>query len=321
MRASLRFAPALVVVLALAACGDDSSGTGGSGSGGDATGSTTTGGPGATTTTGGTGGGDTSSTTTGGGGDAPECNFPDAVETTPNIVVFDVFEGSAVTVDGSPVANEQIQVCGINLCLFGDTDADGNVTVTQGSDPLDVPLFKIGDGLVRAKIGFPLPDVGGTVEVVGTTLELGDSGTAIASGAVADADGIVLTVAADGLVGLNELDYSDPGEDTFRAALVPADSLDAVAPGQDFLAIVGLGPHETIFCPPAALEIPNDAGLEPGAAVELVQQGLETGQYFTLYGEWERVALGHVSEDGATIATDDGEGIPILSTIGIRLAE
>jgi len=316
MRASLRFAPVFVCLgLFAVACGDDTGGAGGSdGSGGDSTASNSASGTEATTSTG--EGGSGPGTGTGGEGPA-ECEFPAPITVDERIQEFVTFRGTAVDADGQPLVAEPVQVCGINICLFETTNANGEVTVAQGEDPLDTPLFKVGDGLVRAKIGYSLPE-GDEPQVDGTTIDLVDSGTALATGASAEADGVVLTIADDAAVGLNLLEFGGAGEDTFRAAVVPSNLTDTIAPGEGFAIVVALGPHETLFCPSAAIEIPNDTDLAAGTAVEIVQQGLEIGSYFTEYGTWERVALGHVSDDGATIVTDEGQGLPILSSIGVR---
>ena len=65
--------------------------------------------------------------------------------------------------------------------------------------------------------------------------------------------------------------------------MVPLDLTDTVAPGEGFEMIVGLGPHETRFCPGAALSVPNDAALEPGTAVDFVLYGLQVGEGFVPY--------------------------------------
>lgn len=320
MRASLRLGSVLVsLALASVACGDDGGGEGGSGTGDDTSSSPSTGTEAGSTstgdaTTGGTGGAECEPPATLG----PDCDFPDSVETDPQIVEFEAVLGTVVTVDGDPVANDAIQVCGINLCLYGDTDGTGTVAVPQGNTPLDVPVFKVGDGLSRARIGYPVPEGGGEIEMEGTTIDLVDSETTLEGGAVAEADGVILTIAEGAGVGLNTFDFPDCGQDTLRAAVVPAGSIDVIAPDQDFVALVGLGPNETIFCPAAGLSIPNDTDLEAGTEVEFVQQSLETGQFFGAYGQWEQVAVGRVSDDGASFVTDDGEGIPILTTTGVR---
>ncbi len=319
MRSSLRIGSVLLcLAFASVACGDDAGDGSGGGDTTSATGSPTTG-----TEAGSTGTGDSGST--GAGGEEPECDFPDQVETPPQVREFATFNGTVVTTDGDPVVDDAVQVCGINICLYGNTDAegvvrneDGGVGIPQGEVPLNVPIFKVGDGLERAKVGYSFPAAGDDVSIDGTTIALADSGTTLEGGATAEADGVILSIPAEGLVGLNILEFGDPGQDTFRAAVVPADFIDVLAPGQDLIALAGLGPNETIFCPVAGLAIPNDTDLEAGTEVEFVQQSLETGQFFGAYGQWERVAVGRVSEDGATFETDAGEGIPILSTIGVR---
>lgn len=300
--------------LSVVACGDDSGGGGGSDGSGGAT--ATSSGTDATTTSVGAGGDGTTSTT-GAGGDAPECDPPGSVETDPLPRGFESVQATVLDLDGDPIAGDAIQVCGIDLCLTGDTNEDGFVVVSHDGTPLDAPIFKAGDGLLLAKIGFPLP-AGEPVVLTATTFGLADSGTAMAAGASAEADGVVLAIAEDGAVGFNLLEFGGSGEDTFRASVVPPELIEDVAAGEGFVALVGLGPNETFLCPPAGLAIPNDAGLAAGTPVEFVQQGLETAQYFTLYGQWGQIALGHVSDDGSTIATDDGEGIPILSAVGVR---
>src|SRR5690606_30733872 len=137
---------------------------------------------------------------------------------------------------------------------------------------------------------------------------------------VAEAAGVTLTVPAGGAVALNLLDFSGAGEDTLRAAIVPVDQTDDVAPGEGLDLVVGLGPYETRFCPPAALEVANDAGLAPGTAVEFLLYGLQIGEGFVPYGEWAKVADGTVSDDGEVITTNDGEGIPVLGPVAIRVA-
>jgi hypothetical protein len=322
--------PVLVVLVAslaatgLVACGDDTGGAGGGGQGGDgqggdgkgATGSTT-GGDGGAGTTSGAGGDDASSTTGTGAGEA--CPWPEDDPSAPAPTAVTEVSGTVLTTDGDPVADSEVQVCGRDNCLYGDTNAEGAFVVNHDGSELDKPIVKAGDGLALAKLGFAFPTDGEPVEA--TVPVLADSGTAIAPGASADAGGVTLTVATDGEVALNLLDFGDPGEDTFRAAVVPADQVEAVAPGQGFAMIVGLGPHETRFCPAAALSVPNDAGLEPGAAVEVFLYGLQVGEAFVPYGEWEKIADATVSDDGTVITTNDGEGLPVLGPIGLRAAD
>lgn len=307
--------PALVALVAsLAACGDDTGGAGGGGEGGgDATTSTSTGDT--TSSTGGSGGGDATTTTGAGAGSA--CDFPEDNPSAAAPTAVDEVAGIVLTTDGDPVAESEVQVCGRDICLYGETNDAGEFVVAHDGTELDKPILKAGDGLDVAKFGFALPAEGESATA--TVPVLVDGGTVLETGAAAEADGVTLTVADDGVVALNLLDFSDPGEDTFRAAVVPLDLTDTIAPDEGFEMIVGLGPHETRFCPPASLSIPNDAALEPGTAVELVLYGLQVGENFVPYGEWSPIATGTVSEDGSVITTDDGEGIPVLGPVGVRV--
>ncbi len=301
-----------------AGCGDDSGTGSGGGSTGQGGGSTT--GTDATTGTG--DGGATASTTTGtdtttGSGAGDACDYPDPNPSPAAPQAITEVQGTVFTTDGDPVADREVQVCGKDICLYGEADANGDVTVTNTGTDLDTPLFKAGDGLGLAKIGFHIPE-GASVVVDAVVPPLADSGTALAAGASAEADGVTLTVDAAGIVKLNLLDFSDPGEDTFRAAVVPEAQIDAVAPGEGFDMVVGLGPHDTRFCPSAALSIPNQPGLPVGTAVEIFLLGLDVGEYFADYGTWGKIADGVVSEDGETIVTAEGQGLPVLSSVGIR---
>jgi hypothetical protein len=302
--------------VSLGACGDDAGGSGtGSGGGGTGGGAASTTGAATGTTTGAVG-----PTTGAGGGGEVDCKLPvDGVDTSPQPTEVGEVRGTVLDLDGEPVTDAEVQVCGKNLCLYGDTGPDGGFVVTNTSgEELDTPIVKSGDGLAFARFGYAMPVDG--EEVDATTAALTDSGTAMAAGAVAEADGVTLTIAADGVVGINLLDFGDPGEDTFRAAVIPQDQVDLIAPGEAFDMVIGLGPHETLFCPAAQLTVPNDAGLAAGAEVDVLLYGLQIGDSFVAYGTWSRVAGGVVSEDGATITTD-AEALPVLGPIGIRLAE
>ncbi len=304
----------LVLGLSLAACGDDDAGGGSggaSGQGGDAATATTT----DAASTG--AGGDASSST--GAGASAACPYPEGVETSPQPTTVTQVIGVVLDADGEPLAGAEVQVCGKDLCLYGDTDGDGSFVVVNDSDQeLDTPVVKAGDGIALAKLGFALPAADEEVEA--RTIALADSGTAMVAGAVAEADGVTLTLADDGAVALNLLDFGDPGEDSFRAAVFPLDLVDIVAPGEGFDMVVALGPYETRFCPPAQLTVPNDAELPAGSAVDIYLYGLQIGDSFVPYGTWDKIADGVVSDDGSTISTD-AEAIPVLGPIGIRAVE
>jgi hypothetical protein len=80
-------------------------------------------------------------------------------------------------------------------------------------------------------------------------------------------------------------------------------------------------PVGTILCPAAKMTVENTTGLPPGARVEFFVHGVEVSEEWAPYGGWAHVSDGTVSDDGATISTDDAGGIPIVSVVGIRKAE
>jgi hypothetical protein len=304
----------LALLAPLAACGDSSGGSGSTGTGGDS-------GSGSTESTTSAGGGDPTggSTTTGAGAGDPGCDPPDGTDTADAFRPVGEVTGTVIDTAGDPVDDTEVQVCGENICLYGTTSADGSVVVNNpNGDDLDRPVFKSGDGLVHTRIGYPLPE-GDPVNVDAVLPVMVDSGTALAPGATAEADGVTLVVGAG--VSLNLLDFSGPGEDTFRAGVVPESEIEAVAPGQGFDILIGTGPFDTYFCPPASLTVPNSAGLAPGAVVEFHVQSLNVAEFHGPYGEWVKVADGHVSEDGETVGTDEGQGIPVTAAVGIVVVE
>src|SRR5687768_5921015 len=132
-------------------CGDDSGGDGTGASGPTSTGTNGNGGSG-----GGVGGGGGAGGGTGGsgntGGEAPECpgrGFAGGeVDMMPDSVDATILDET-----GQPVANKQVELCGINLCLYGTTNAQGFATVSGGGQTLTQPAFKYGNGLEYAKLG------------------------------------------------------------------------------------------------------------------------------------------------------------------------
>jgi hypothetical protein len=72
---------------------------------------------------------------------------------------------------------------------------------------------------------------------------------------------------------------------------------------------------------PAGLDLPNDYGLAPGAAVDVYMVGGGHPETGLLSGEWERVAGAVVTGDGTRIQTLPGEGLGDLTWFGIYAAE
>jgi len=215
--------------------------------------------------------------------------------------------------NGDPIAMVPMQLCGADNCLFATTNTIGMATFT-GSDSLDRPVFKPGDSLTYAKIGYPY--TGGTT-MTGLFPLIVDSGSEFAAGATVTADDVSLTVPSGGAVVVNDLIYDEPAKQTFRAVTVSDAAQVAEITGEaGFAMVVGLGPVDTLFCPGVAVSIPNTAKLGANTAVEVLGQELDIGEHFGGYGEWAVVAEGAVSADGSTIEISD---LPVLLTVAIRI--
>jgi hypothetical protein len=281
-------------------CGDD----GGSGAGGGGVG-----GAGSTTTS-----GTTSSTSTGG----PECEAPPSNPSSENRVEVSNVQATARDEAGQPIADVDLQFCGRDTCLYGTTSLVGTVTFNQGGGDgtVDKPLFKPGDSLVLGKIGY-LYD--GEPSFEGIFPRMQDSGSAIAVGASVEVAGAQIEAPAGGVVVIDDLIYDAPAKQTFRAASIPTASVEAVTGDASFSMVYALGPNDTLFCPPAKLTLDNYAGLAANAEVEFFVQEVNVGEHFGAYGTWNKVSEGTVSADGQTVSTNDGEGMPVLLAVAVRL--
>jgi hypothetical protein len=282
-------------------CGDDGGGSGGAGGGA---------GGGTTTTT----SGSTTTSSTGGAECEPPAPNPGAVD---RVEVSDV-QATARDEDGSPIADFDMQLCGVDTCLFGTTSVVGTVNFNQGAGDgtVDRPLFKPGDSLVLGKIGY-LYD--GQTPFEGIFPRLVDSDTALAAGASVTAAGATIEVPAGGVVVVDDLIYDSPEKQTFRAASIATDDVAAVTGDASFAMVYALGPNETLFCPPAKLTLDNYAGLAANAEVEFFVQEVNIAQHFGAYGTWNKIGEGTVSADGQTVSTNDDEGLPVLLAVAVRL--
>ncbi len=300
----LLFAASLFA-LPLGGCGD-STGSGGSGAstngGGDVGGQAS-------------GGGDTGGS---GGGVGPTCEPPAGTPGTPNDL--DVTSVTVVAHDDAddPIDDFELQFCGANLCLYATTSLIGQAVFNNaGGDTLDRPTVKPGDSLTYGKIGYPWDPTAETpFPVYFPAME--DSGQQFAAGSSVSAGGVQLDVGADAYFTIDELTYFEPDQQTFRAASLPVDLVEAATGSPDFAMVFSLGPVDTLFCPGVTATFDNYAGLDAGAAVEIWGQELSLEESFAGYGEWAKIAEGVVSEDGTTITTT-GDGLPVLLSVAIKL--
>jgi hypothetical protein len=226
---------------------------------------------------------------------------------------------SLVEPSGQAIGNVYVQVCGINECYTGFSDRGGKTVVTV-DQPLVLPAFKYGDGYDFAELAAPLSakpdqDLG---RIVAVPLPSYDDGAAFSAGGTVTSGDLTLLLEPGTHIDYDELTYPDPPEQVFRSASVPlSDSKLAFPPSLGFELGYGVAPILTKLCPSAGLSAKNTLAWEPGTAVEVFVQGLETNEAWAAYGTWTHVAEASVSSDGSSIDTTSG-GIPILSAIALR---
>jgi len=292
-----------VLALAHAGCSEaDPSGGGAAGAGGE-------GGAGTTTTS-------TSTNTP-----VAECEEGTIVPGSGVQIDMDSVQATVLDTDGAPVPETLAQLCGLNVCFNGETDVAGQVIINAGQ-VMGQPAFKFGDGVVYAKLARPLADpISAFPSVVTPKLPPLSEGVELRAGEDASSAGVTLSVPEDGTVDLDLLLYDDPAKHVFRAAAVPKEMMDPAVVDQDpaLQMFYALAPIDTRLCPPAKVTAPNTAGFPAGAEVEIFILGLDVGEEWAPYGGWSKVSDGRVSDDGATIASSDGGGLPILTVMGVRL--
>lgn len=227
--------------------------------------------------------------------------------------------------DGSPAANVNIQVCGVNQCLYGASTPLGKVSVPV-TQPLVQPAFKYGNGyeLVELAVQITDPAAQSLGQMVAIPLPDFADGAVFpkSSGSVSNGD-VTLKIAAGTTIGFDELTYLDPNERTFRSAAIPLESSQQALPADfGFELAYGLAPIATRLCPAAQLSLLNTPEWSAGTELEVFVQGLEPGTLtdgpeWAPYGSWTKVAEAVVSKDGSSIDTTSG-GIPILSSVALR---
>ncbi len=228
---------------------------------------------------------------------------------------------NALLVDqaGTAVPGVPVQVCGVNQCYYGNSNGVGRINVVV-EEPLVLPVFKYGDGQDFAELGAPLDaaaaqDLGTVVALPLPTLA--DGAPFPKSGDLSHGD-LTLHLGSSTSVTLDLLSYPDDEQHVFRTVPVPLDrSTKALPPSFGFELAYGAAPLLTKFCPAAPLSVKNTLGWDPGTAVEVFIQGLDTNEQWAPYGTWVKVADAEVSSDGSSIDTTSG-GIPILSSIALR---
>jgi hypothetical protein len=235
---------------------------------------------------------------------------------------FEQLDARVVDQDGEGVPSVTAQICGLDLCLFGETDDLGYIHRKEPTE-LKRSAFKYGDGLRYAQFARLLTD--------GATYELGEQATVAfpplskSSGFAADevvTSGDFELDLAGTQAKIDLLSFPDAEQHVFVASeLDEARFPDAVPPDLGIEQVIALGPLKTSFCPPAALTWPNTPNWPADAAVEVLLHIVDTANHWGAYGTFASVAAGHVSADGKRITTDADSGLPELGVLGVRLSQ
>lgn len=275
-------------------------------------------------TSSGAGGGTSSSTAgpssgSGTGGEAPSCPPGPGFGGGETSLAVDTVSALVVDEQGQGVPGLDVQVCGLDVCLLGETAADGSVTVAPAGMSIEKPVFKYGDALTYPRFGVVIEqgsvDLGPVV-----TSKLPATGAPLTPGGDVTSGDVTLTIAPDAVVEIDQLVYEAPETQGFRAvAIADIAGVPAVDPALGLELLYGVAPLETRICPAATVTIPNDKGWAPGAEVELWIHGLDISQGHAPYGGWAKASDGAVSADGATISTSAGQGLPVLTAFGVKL--
>ena len=227
-----------------------------------------------------------------------------------------------VDLDGEPVADELVQVCGLDLCTNGRSGRDGRVAMALGQEFLE-PAFKFGEGRISARFAQRLPRESEIELGVVRTVRLPDVNDAvpIAAGDSAEFEGFTLTIADGAKVQIDGISFRTPAEKGLRAVRVPMEGApDVVTQGPDLELVYAATPVDTRFCPPAALSVENSEGWAPGTNVEVWIRGVDIAEEYAPYGGWGLVSSASVSSDGERIETKD-PGLPVLGVLGFKHAD
>lgn len=337
------------LLVAAGCAGSDGNGDGGNGGTG---GTGAVGGTGGAGGTGGSGGGD--------GGTGGSIEYPPDVDTgwTPEppasidgdmpvgdrpascgseFGYYAAVRGWVVTPGGTPIPGAKAQICIHTadrqfICLRpADTDAEGVYTVDLPEEVECIEKAAMRVLLPRGQraTSYSLmdPDLGPAVRLHDPAVlpstppatDLPPEGNVDEARPVTFDDGLVLEV-TPALYYNDSYSYAD-----FSGRRVPTDAVGLSTEASSYDGLYAFYPEGGIDAPGFALEIPNKTDLPPGATVELfVLGGLKCNLLdgtSVPEATWAKFGEGTVSEDGATIASTPGSGLPCFTWFGYRLKE
>lgn len=246
----------------------------------------------------------------------PEVSCEPEVELPPagDPLQVDLVTATLVDQDDVPVPFELVQVCGLDLCINGETAEDGGVAIAPLLE-LTRPAFKFGGGIESARFALLIDEAEVDLGQV-RTVRLPDLDTAVPldPGSEVSSGELSLRLAPDTEVSIDRLTFRTDEEQGLRAVRVPLEDAPVVVdPDLGFEIVYATTPTDTRFCPPAELSIPNSEDWPADSEVEVWLHGVDIAQELSPYGGWAKISDARVSEDGERIET----GSPGLFGLGV----
>ncbi len=253
--------------------------------------------------------------------DVPPCSVrPDAA----GVACVRRVRGRVVDFAGAALANHVITYCG-PACFSATTGADGafvvevnnfvaarEYTLQVHGRPAHASAWWAGLDPAGEEVTFPEALAVPRYEDVGTEI----AQTAPGSYTAGD---VTVTVPAGARVEFDVEDFELAALGrTLRSTRVEMGRAPAFAREAGLSAVWALAPFNLLCDRPMAVRVANRAGLPAGSAVDFVVMGNEIVTPPITAGRPVVAAAGHVSADGATIATDPGAGVSYLTWIGVR---
>jgi hypothetical protein len=253
--------------------------------------------------------------------DAQGCFTSDNVQ--PGQVCVRTLAARVMGLGGEPVPNLTATACG-DGCSYGRTDGSGVLRMDVRRYMSKAALML--HGRSRWASYYSRFDAAGDIDKgqlylpqmpFAEGIDLPQDGAA----KVVTFGDVGIAIGASAKVEIDRIELETPEEIRFRAVAVPIEKAPpfVAEAGGGFATVYAMTPFGTKIDPPAKVTLANTAQLPAGAAVELFIQGTELDDKYGTFGRFTRIADGHVSADGATIATDQGQGIPQITWLGVRL--
>jgi hypothetical protein len=244
--------------------------------------------------------------------------------------------GSITDIDGKPIANLTVSICG-TVCFYAHTGADGSYVAPVNYNIVPSAFAALAHGRPDyASLYTKLPATAGATIALGPMrlpkyvggTELPADGAAATSVTSGD---VTLDIPANTAFDLDVEDYELPTGHQLRVAATKLTDLPEFAKATGAVALYGLGPFgatATVMgsasgpggakAQKVGVRLKNGVGLAPGQKVEFFVLGVNLLSTPPSAGTAMTAAKGTVSADGLTIATDVGEGISTISWLGVR---